>query len=145
MVNHREYFAFPDLTRAFRDGEFFGDSTMRVIEVDQLLVPTGRIAASDPMNLLFSRQPGCTRSVPPGRYPVLLALLSDPGWGPGTLKSGYHFGYGVDAGMGCLPLASYLQPSPTVGRPIMRHHGRVNSLWTSDSASPSFCLTKPAR
>src|SRR5215831_13911774 len=50
-------FAFPDLTRAFRDGERFGDGTMRVIEVDPLVLPTGRIVACDPMRLLFSRQP----------------------------------------------------------------------------------------
>lgn len=127
-------FAFPDLTRAFRDGERFGDGTMRVIEVDRLVLPTGRIVACDPMNLLFSHQPAYTRSVPPGRYPVLLALLNNhalpvsspnfetvasamlrfqdvpvqrwemalqPGWDPGTLKPGYHFGYGVDSGKGC--------------------------------------------
>lgn len=127
-------FAFPDLTRAFRDGERFGEGTTRVIEVDPLVLPTGRIVACDPMNLLFSRQPAYTRSVPPGRYPVLLALLANPGlpashlnyetvacamlrfqeapvqrwemalqpgWDLSTLKPGYHFGYGVDAGMGC--------------------------------------------
>ena len=41
-------FAFPDLARAFRDGERFGDATMRVAEVGPLVLPTGRIIACDP-------------------------------------------------------------------------------------------------
>jgi hypothetical protein len=71
-------FAFPDLTRAFRDSERFGDATMRVVEVDRLVLPTGRIVACDPMTLLFGREPAYTQGVPPGRYPVLLALLANP-------------------------------------------------------------------
>src|SRR5437868_3552123 len=70
-------FAFPDLGRAFRDGERFGAATVRVLEVDPLVLPTGRIVACDPSYLLgsHSREKAFTRAVPPGRYPVLLALL----------------------------------------------------------------------
>jgi len=73
-------FAFPDLVRAFRDGERFGDATIRVAEVGPLVLPTGRIVACDPCYLTTSncREPAYTRAVPPGRYPLLLALLSNP-------------------------------------------------------------------
>src|SRR5688500_18849703 len=78
-------FAFPDLTRAFRDGERFGHSTMRVVEVDPLVLPTGRIVACDPSYLLGMRdqEKAFTRAVPPGRYPVLLTLLNNPALRPG--------------------------------------------------------------
>ena len=60
-------FAFPDLTRAFRDGERFGNATMRVGEVAQLVLPTGRIVACDPCYLRSShaRELPYTRAVPP--------------------------------------------------------------------------------
>ena len=75
-------FAFPDLARAFRDGERFGDATMRVVEVGPLVLPTGRIVACDPgyLTTVPSEQQAYTRPVPPGHYPVLLALLAKDGW-----------------------------------------------------------------
>jgi Protein of unknown function (DUF4241) len=128
-VSKMSRFAFPDLVRAFRDGERFGDCTMRVIEVDQLVLPTGRIVACDAGALLQGAEPAYTRGVPPGHYPVHVALLTDPagpphtvacarvrfqdrpvarwelalrpGWDPSTLKPGYQLGYGVDGGTGC--------------------------------------------
>jgi hypothetical protein len=75
-------FAFPDLARAMRNGERFGNATMRAIEVDHLVLPTGRIVACDP-GYLMSRpreQLAYTRAVPAGRYPVLLSLLVKEGW-----------------------------------------------------------------
>jgi hypothetical protein len=71
-------FATPDLVRAFRDGERFGAATMRVVEVDHLVLPTRRIVACDPSYLttLPTEQTAYTRPVPPGCYPVLLALLA---------------------------------------------------------------------
>jgi len=75
-------FAFPDLVRAFLDGERFGDATMRVSEVGPLVLPTGRIVACDPSYLTSSpeRETAYTRAAAPGRYPVLLALLTKDGW-----------------------------------------------------------------
>jgi hypothetical protein len=77
-------FASPDLARAFRDGERFGDSTMRVLEVDHLVLPTGRIVACDPSYLMSSPrgQFAYTRAVPVGRYPVVLALRVQDDWPP---------------------------------------------------------------
>jgi hypothetical protein len=74
-------FAFPDLVRAFRNGERFGNATMRVAEVGELVLPTGRIVACDPAYLRsgHSREKAYTRAVPPGRYPVRLALLRRDG------------------------------------------------------------------
>jgi hypothetical protein len=82
MSGSTSRFAFPDLGRAFRTGERFGDATMRVLEVDPLVLPTGRIVACDPSYLTISaaEQHAYTRSVPPGRYPVLLALLARDGF-----------------------------------------------------------------
>jgi hypothetical protein len=71
-------FAFPDLARAFRNGERFGDATMRVVEVGDLVLPTGRIVASDLDYTRSDYAPAYTRAVPPGRYPVQLALLGWP-------------------------------------------------------------------
>src|SRR5262249_16100024 len=61
-------------------GERFGNATMRVGEVAQLVLPTGRIVACDPCYLRSShaRELPYTRAVPTGRYPVRLALLSNP-------------------------------------------------------------------
>src|SRR5262245_45065626 len=77
-------FAFPDLVRAFRTGERFGDRTARVVEAGTLALPTGRIVACDPGCLLsgHGREQPYTRAVPPGRYPVLLSLLNLPALDP---------------------------------------------------------------
>jgi hypothetical protein len=82
MAGSTSRFALPDLVRAFRDGERFGDATMRVLEVDHLVLPTGRIVACDPSYLTTrpAEQSAYTRPVPPGRYPVLLALLARDGF-----------------------------------------------------------------
>lgn len=118
-------FAFPDLNRAFRDGERFGDEAMRVIEAGDLILPTGRVVACDPYYLESrpSKQCAYTRTVTPGRYRVFLAILGRhvacakiqflegaaerwemalrPEWDPTILKPGCFHGYGVDAGTGC--------------------------------------------
>jgi hypothetical protein len=77
-------FALPDLARAFRDGERFGESTVRVMEVDHLVLPTGRIVACDPSYLKSRprKQLAYTRAVPVGRYPVVLALRVKDDWPP---------------------------------------------------------------
>jgi hypothetical protein len=124
-------FAFPDLVRAFRDGEHFGDGTVRVCALGPLVLPTGAIVACDPGFLRVMPQPAFTRRVPPGTYPVLLSLLArgQPdcrdervacaavrfrdapvqrwemalcrGQDLDSLKPGHFFGYGVDGGRGC--------------------------------------------
>jgi hypothetical protein len=75
-------FAFPDLARAFREGERFGDSTMHVMEVDHLILPTGRIVACDPSYLMSlpKEQFAYTRIGPAGCYPVQLALRVKDSW-----------------------------------------------------------------
>jgi hypothetical protein len=124
-------FAFPDFVRAFRDGERFGDDSVRVCNIGRLVLPTGAIVACDPGYLLLWAEPAFTRCVDPGCYPVLLSILSQnrpdctvdtvacasvqfrdlpiqrwemalrPGWDMDTLKPGHFFGYGVDGGTGC--------------------------------------------
>ena len=126
-----ERFALPDLLRAMRDGERFEDSTIRVVEIGPLVLPTGRIVACDPSVFVGNDEPAYTRGVPPGRYPVRLSLLVNSGtskeyetvacaaihftdvpvdrwemalrpyWDERTLRPGQQFGYGVDAGQGC--------------------------------------------
>jgi hypothetical protein len=73
-------FASPDLDRAFCDGERFGDGRIRVVEAGDVVLPTGRIVACDPGYLLGCHrdETAFTRRVPPGRYPVSIALLSWP-------------------------------------------------------------------
>jgi len=78
----KKRFAFPNLVRAFHDGERFGDGVMKVVDAGELVLPTGKIIACDPGYLIVSQlheQP-FTRSVPPGRYPVQIALLRQRGW-----------------------------------------------------------------
>ena len=124
-------FADPDFVRAFREGERFGEDTVRVAELGPLVLPTGAIVACDPGNLRLWPEPAFTRHVPPGSYPVQLSLLLNgqaedevatvacaavrfrklpvqrwemalrPGWDVATLKPGHFFGYGVDGGTGC--------------------------------------------
>ncbi len=126
-----ERFALTDFRRAMRDGEGFGEDTIRVVEVGTLVLPTGRIVACDPSYLVGNFEPAYMRGVPPGRYPVRLSLLVNsgtpkeyetvacaaihfadvpvdrwetalrPGWDERTLRPGQLFGYGVDAGQGC--------------------------------------------
>src|SRR5262249_34373797 len=63
----------------FRDGECFGSATLRVMEAGELVLPTGRIVACDPAYTRSASDPADTRAVPPGRYPVQLALLARHG------------------------------------------------------------------
>jgi hypothetical protein len=124
-------FAFPDLVRAFREGEGFGADRIRVCALGSLVLPTGSLVACDPNFLLLHPEPAFTRQVEPGSYPVLLSILSHSGphgpvetvacasvrfrdlpierwemalrpeWDVATLQPGQFFGYGVDGGRGC--------------------------------------------
>lgn len=94
---------------------------IRLIEMGDLVLPTGRIVVADPL-VTPDRVP-LTRTVDPGRYPVTLyesdgrialaalrfapgkpvrwELATIPGQYLGDLKEGEIFGYPVDAGLGC--------------------------------------------
>jgi hypothetical protein len=128
-----------DFVRAFTPGTVFRDSKgneypVRQLDAGELVLPTGRIVACDPGFLQVSgldRYQPFTRTVPPGRYPVVLCLSKHtypsrseervaaamirftdadpvawemallPGQDPSTLAPGRFFGYGVDSGRGC--------------------------------------------
>ncbi|HYR12481.1 MAG TPA: DUF4241 domain-containing protein [Longimicrobium sp.] len=119
-------------TRVAPDGESL---SLALHALGNLVLPTGRIVACDPF--MADEDAPFTRSVPPGRYPVLVnvarrtngdqrvayAILrfADPrpvGWEmallPGqdtsTLGENEFFGYGVDAGTGCFMDASVVKP-----------------------------------
>ncbi len=128
--NEANRFAFPDFRRAFCNDERFGDFESRVVEASKIVLPTGRIVACEPINVLMEEQPAFTRVCSPGCYPVLLSLLVSPdyphldgrvacaavrfldspiaewemalrpGWELSELDPGCHFGYGVDGGRG---------------------------------------------
>jgi hypothetical protein len=53
-VRSKNRFAFPDLVRAFQDGERFGDGVTKVVDAGELVVPSGKIVACDPGYLLVS-------------------------------------------------------------------------------------------
>ncbi len=107
----------------------FGAYQLERREIGELLLPTGKIVANDP--LVFWQTEPFTRTVPPGKYPVsifiahfrhkageaderiayaLVMFKSDTpanwemalleGQDVTTLEPGYFFGYGVDAGTG---------------------------------------------
>ena len=118
------------LTGAFTPG-FVGEADekrypLRTIRIGELPIPSGRVILVDPF-LMSTRDRPLTVSVPPGRYPVDLAvadagdsgqrvalarlLISDTPpvrWAlavtdeqdPATLTGDQIFGYGVDAGTG---------------------------------------------
>jgi hypothetical protein len=74
----------PDFDRIFRDGARFvwpGDreAQVAVVPAGDLIMPSGRLVACDPfLGLVFDEDAvPFTVQVPPGRYPVLLALV---GW-----------------------------------------------------------------
>jgi hypothetical protein len=101
------------------------DVDWSVVEPGDLMAPTGRICACDPL-VDFEAQPFAF-TVPAGAYPVRLYVAkfdaderiafaalwfsshSIASWesalvegqDPGTLKPGEFFGYGVDSGTGC--------------------------------------------
>jgi hypothetical protein len=174
-------FAFPNLVRAFREGERFGEATMRVPEVDHLVLPTGRIVACDPSYLttLPADQCAFTRAVPPGRYPVQLALLARdafradhpnretvacaavrfkeapverwemalrPGWDLSTLKPGFYFGYGVDAGNGCFVdecAVKRLPPGqPTFRRAFEEAYASFYAVYQEAQADPADAVAR---
>jgi hypothetical protein len=67
----------PGAARAFEPGAQAwdrqdGDVTFWTRTVGDLIAPTGRIVASDPFECADA--PAFAREVPPGRYPVLVAL-----------------------------------------------------------------------
>jgi hypothetical protein len=108
------------------------------LEIGQLLVTSGALAASDPF--VFPDPPPFTQAIPAGRYPVSVAIacygsgderdervafarveMSDlpvVSWtmalterqDPSALEHDGYFGYGVDAGTGCFmdPVAGRL-------------------------------------
>lgn len=115
-----------DFTAAFQAGYEFQGIPFYAVTLGDLVLPTGRIVACDP--LACPDTPAFTRTVSPGSYSVALAIavmpnadervgfamltLSDakvaawePAFLPGedatTLGAGEFFGYGVDAGVGC--------------------------------------------
>ncbi len=67
----------PAVVQAFVPGgrahdQVFGDMTFWTRSAGDLIAPTGRIVACDPLYCIGA--PAFVREVPPGRYPVLLAL-----------------------------------------------------------------------
>jgi hypothetical protein len=124
-----------DFARAFQSGATFesqvlGSIFVRPLEAAQLILTSGRIIACEPSFLQGQEIPPFTRTVPPGRYPVVLSLArftnphgSDervacamirfrtqqprtwemalrPGQELATLRPGHYFGYGIDGGRG---------------------------------------------
>jgi hypothetical protein len=70
-----------DFQKAFRDGErfrtsFLGEFRVERREIGQLVVPTGRIVACDP--LVFPETRPFRKRVPAGRYPVILSIAHIP-------------------------------------------------------------------
>lgn len=125
-----------DLSAALAEGTHatgHGESaSLSLHPLGQLVMPTGQLFACDPF-LVSSEEGPFTRTVPPGRYPVLvnvarmqsgdervayaivrvadpppvrweLALL--PAHDPSELGDDEFFGYGVDSGTGCFMDAS---------------------------------------
>lgn len=120
-----------DFRLAFTDGQAFRTerpTRVRLHRAGDLLVPSGRIVACDP--LVMPGTPAFTREVRAGKYSVLLSvaelendqrvaaaavefdvggataaerwdLALVPGQDPATLGPREFFGYGVDAGTGC--------------------------------------------
>jgi hypothetical protein len=117
-------FAFPDLARAFHDAERFGDATMRVLEADHLVLPTGRIVACDPTYLmnLAAEQRAYTRAVPPGRYPVLVALLG---------KDGFAADHPNRESVACAAVRFH-------GTPVERWEMALRSGWDPSTLKPGF-------
>jgi Protein of unknown function (DUF4241) len=71
----------PDFQKAFRDGETFhtsylGEFHVERREIGQLVVPTGRLVACDP--LVFPETRPFRKLVPAGRYPVVLSIAHIP-------------------------------------------------------------------
>jgi hypothetical protein len=124
-----------DFVRAYRPGEMFVSSVLgrfavRQAEAAQLVLTSGRIIACEPSCLQGETIPPFTRTVRPGRYPVVPCLAQftfpngvdervacamirfraqparnwelalRPGQDPATLRPGHFFGYGVDGGRG---------------------------------------------
>ena len=102
------------LWQAFADGHQFltenGETvTTRIADAGALVLPTGRIVASDPILDPFSKP--FTISVPSGAYPVLLSLIKDDvalvmvHFAEGTpvrWESARPDCFGVDSATGCL-------------------------------------------
>jgi len=101
-----------------------GRITSDVVHAGDLVLPSGRIIACDPGWLWCKDVAPFTRTVPPGRYPVLLSVVDywtiacamvkfcsespvrwemalRPSEDLAELRRNEFFGYGVDAGMGC--------------------------------------------
>ena len=66
------------LTRLFVAGPV-GEGELSVHDAGLLHLPTGRLVACDPYRQAAASVSPFTVAVPPGRYPVLVALLRRPG------------------------------------------------------------------
>jgi len=115
-----------DFAAPFRAGFKSKEVSFYTVTMGELVLPTGRIVACDP--LVGPDTHAFARTVVPGSYPVALSIavmptgderigfamlrLSEaqavtwemallPGEDLGTLEEGEFFGYGVDAGLGC--------------------------------------------
>lgn len=105
-----------------------GHKTSDVFQAGDLVLPSGRIIACDPGWLWCKDVDPFSRTVPPGRYPVLLSVVDSgvddgrtacamvkfcsespvrwemalrPGEDLAQLRRNQFFAYGVDAGLGC--------------------------------------------
>jgi hypothetical protein len=122
----------PDLARAFMPGltfknSFDGEYHLEIKELADVVLTSGKIVACDPFTL-FGADKAFERSVPPGRYPVIVTLTKyetgstrtafarlqfqsgqpvrwemalKPGQNLAGLADDEFYGYGVDTGTGC--------------------------------------------
>lgn len=162
-------FGHTDFDRAFQPGTVFrcsqrGRFAVRQEQVAELVAPSGRLIACDPCNLdSESFRRGHTgpfvRTVPAGKYPVILCIADAPsghggvacamvrfreerttvwemavlpGQDPATLPLGEFFGYGVDTGMGCFIDAA------TAGKLTKDNHDRLLIDELPDALCPSL-------
>ncbi|MEG4986373.1 DUF4241 domain-containing protein [Microcoleus sp. BR0-C5] len=109
-----------------------GRITSDVFQAGDLVLPSGRIIACDPGWLWCKDVDPFSRTVPPGRYPVLLSVVDSgrtacamvkfcsespvrwemalrPSEDLAELRGNQFFGYGVDAGMGCFVDAQVIE------------------------------------
>src|SRR5262245_30971685 len=129
---------------AFSSGHLLQDGKpleFQCLEIGQLLVTSGALAATDPF--VFPNSAPFTQPIPSGRYPVSIAiacfgtdervafarveLSNSPavswtmalmeGQDPTSLEHDGYFGYGVDAGTGCFM-------DPVAGRLLAERMGR---------------------
>ena len=117
-----------DLDRYFTSARI-GKMPVEVLPIGNVNFPTGRIVACDPLMTLEDAVP-YLQEIPAGTYPVSLCVVPDKKYGnryacvkvavsekmvlryelamtgqerlPDKVRPGAYFGFGVDAGMGCI-------------------------------------------